>query len=182
MSWTYDPTYQLTNEQRSGSTAYNISYVYDAVGNRTVMVNDGVPTTYAYNAANGLATSQNSAGVTTYTFDADGNLLTTLAPGNQPTTNTWDGESRLTRVALPSGIVDSFTYNGDGQRVQKQDSSGTTNHIWDEQNVLLETDASNAVQSVYTLEPDHYGNLLSQCAGARHQPTCLTPLAQRGNL
>ena len=56
---------------------------------------------------------------------ATGILLTTLAPGNQLTTNTWDGENRLTKVALPSGIVDTFTYNGDGQRVQKQDSTGT---------------------------------------------------------
>ena len=124
VTWSYDPTYQLTNEQRSGPNSYNITYAYDAVGNRTLMVNSGAPTTYAYNAANELATSQASAGVTTYTFDGDGNLLTTLAPGNQLTTNTWDGENRLTKVALPSGIVDTFTYNGDGQRVQKQDSTG----------------------------------------------------------
>ena len=95
---------------------------------------------------NELATSQASAGVTTYTFDGDGNLLTTLAPGNQLTTNTWDGENRLTKVALPSGIVDTFTYNGDGQRVQKQDSTGTTNHVWDGQNIVLETNASNIIQ------------------------------------
>jgi RHS repeat-associated protein len=101
-------------------------------------------------------------GVTTYAFDGDGNLLTTLAPGNQATTNTWDGEDRLTKVALPSGIVDSFTYNGDGQRVQKQDSTGTTNHVWDGQNILLETNASNILQVVYTLEPALYGKLISQ--------------------
>jgi RHS repeat-associated protein len=92
-------------------------------------------------------------------------LLTTLAPGIQLTTNTWDGENRLTKVALPTAIVDSFTYNGDGQRVQKQDSTGTTNHIWDEQNILLETNASNIVQVAYTLEPLVYGNLVSQSRG-----------------
>ena len=100
--------------------------------------------------------------MTTYAFDGDGNLLTTLAPGNQLTTNTWDGENRLTQVALPSAIVDSFTYNGDGQRVQKQDSTGTTNHIWDGQNIMLETNSSNIIQVVYTLEPLLYGNLISQ--------------------
>ena len=31
----YDKTYQLTNEQRSGSNSYNITYTYDPVGNRT---------------------------------------------------------------------------------------------------------------------------------------------------
>ena len=58
--------------------------------------------------------------------------------------------------------MDSFTYNGDGQRVQKQDSTGTTNHVWDGQNILLETNASNIIQVVYTLEPLLYGNLISQ--------------------
>jgi YD repeat-containing protein len=86
VSWSYDPTYQLTNEKRSGPNNYNITYAYDAVGNRTLMVNGGASTTYAYNAANELATSQTSAGLTTYAFDGDGNMLTSLAPGNQLTT------------------------------------------------------------------------------------------------
>jgi RHS repeat-associated protein len=161
----YDPTYQLTNEQRSGANSYNISYTYDPVGNRTVLTNSGALTTNTYNAGNELVTSQASAGVTTSTYDGDGNLLTSLAPGNQLTTNTWDGENRLTLTALPSGIVDSLTYNGDGLRVQKIDSTGTTNHVWDGLNILLETNASNLIQVVYTLEPAIYGNLISQSRG-----------------
>ena len=58
--------------------------------------------------------------------------------------------------------MNTFTYNGDGQRVQKQDSTGTTKHVWDGQNILLETDGSNIIQVVYTLEPTLYGNLISQ--------------------
>ena len=161
----YDPTYQLTNEKRSGANAYNISYSYDPVGNRTLLLNNRAPTTSTYNAGNELVTSQSSAGVTTNTYDGDGNLLTSLAPSGQWTTNTWDGESRLVQVALPSGIVDSFVYDGDGLRVQKQDSTGTTNHIWDGQNILLETNASGVIQVVYTLEPLLYGNLISQSRG-----------------
>jgi len=167
VSWNYDPTYQLTNEQRSGANSYNITYTYDAVGNRTVMVNNGVPTTYTYNAANELATNQGVAGVTTYTFDGCGNLLTSLAPGGQLTTNTWDGESRLTQVALPSGTVDVITYNGDGQRVQKQDLTNTTRLVWDAENVVIETDGANVIQALYTLEPTIYGNVLSQSRGGQ---------------
>ena len=65
-------------------------------------------------------------------------------------------------VRLPSGIVDSFLYNGDGQRVQKQDSTGTTNHVWDEENILLEADASDSIQVVYSLRPLLAGNLVSE--------------------
>ena len=134
-------------------------------GNRTLLLNGGAATTFTYNGADELATTQSSAGVTSFAYDGNGNLLTTHAPGNQWTTNSWDGENRLTRVALPSGIVDSFTYNGDGQRVQKRDSTGTTNHVWDGQNIILETNASNIIQVVYTLEPLLYGNLVSQSRG-----------------
>jgi len=103
--------------------------------------------------------------VTTSTYDRSGNLLTSLAPGNQSTTNTWDGENRLTQVALPTGIVDTFTYNADGRRVQKQDSTGTTKHVWDDEHILVETNGSNTIQVVYTLEPVVYGNLISQSRG-----------------
>ena len=181
VSWTYDPTYQLNYERRSGANSYNITYTYDGVGNRALMVSGGAPTTYSYNAANELATSQTSAGVTTCTYDGNGNLLTTLAPGSQLTTNTWDGENRLLRVALPSGIVDTFTYNGDGLRVEKQDSSGTTKHVWDGQNILLETNASNIIQVVYSLAPEVYGSLISQSAPVWTRSICSTRWVRRGN-
>ena len=166
VTWSYDKTYQLTNEQRSGSNSYNITYTYDPVGNRLVLIEDATRTTSSYDAANELTKSKSNTGlttsITTYTSDAAGNLLTSLAASNQRTTNTWDFENRLTHVALPSAIVDTFTYNGDGQRVQKIDSTGTTKHVWDGQNILLETNASNIIQVVYTLEPEIYGNLISQ--------------------
>ena len=91
--------------------------------------------------------------MTTYTYDLTGNQLVARTPSNQRTTNSWDFENRLTQVALPSGVPNTFSYNGDGQRVQKQDSTGTTKHVWDGQNILLETDGSNIIQVVYTLEP-----------------------------
>src|SRR5262245_48636099 len=37
----------------------------------------------------------------------------------------------------------------------------TTNYIWDEQNYLAEADGSNTIQTVYTNEPEQYGNLIS---------------------
>src|SRR5262245_43274719 len=37
----------------------------------------------------------------------------------------------------------------------------TTNYIWDEQDYLAETDDNNIVQTVYTNEPEQYGNLIS---------------------
>ena len=162
VTWLYDNTYQLTNEQRSGSNSYNITYTYDAAGNRLTQINGGVRTSSTYDAANELTKTQVVAGVTTITFDANGNLLLSRNPSNQRTSYTWDFENRLTQVALPTGVPNTFIYNGDSQRVQKQNSTGTTRQIWDGQNILLETDGSNIIQVVYTFQPELYGNLISQ--------------------
>src|ERR1700687_799638 len=37
----------------------------------------------------------------------------------------------------------------------------TTNYLWDEQNYLAESDATNTINVVYTNEPQQYGNLVS---------------------
>ena len=58
--------------------------------------------------------------------------------------------------------MDTFTYNGDSQRVGKTDQPGTLKYVWDGQNVLIETDASAAIEAVHTLEPALYGNQVSQ--------------------
>ena len=42
------------------------------------------------------------------------------------------------------------------------DSTGTTNHLWDGQNILLEANGSNAINVAYTLEPKLYGNVISE--------------------
>jgi YD repeat-containing protein len=85
--------------------------------------------------------------------DGDGNLLSTSTPSSGTTTYTWDGENRMTA---------GHTYNGDGQLVQE--ASGL-NQVWDGENILLETDGNGSVQAVYTLEPETYGNLISQSRG-----------------
>jgi len=40
----------------------------------------------------------------------------------EATTYSWDYENRLAAVELPSGAISTFTYKGDGLRVQKASS------------------------------------------------------------
>jgi RHS repeat-associated protein len=164
VTWSYDPTYQLTNERRSGANSYNITYMYDLTGNRTFMIDGGARTTYTVNAGNQLVTAKAAGGTTSYSFDANGNLILTNAPGGR-TSNAWDVSNRLTQVILPSGIRNSFQYAGDGKRVMKQDSTGTTKSVWDLENVLEETDGSNVTQVIYTMGLSQYGELISQRRG-----------------
>jgi len=56
------------------------------------------------------------------------------------------------------------------KRRQAEDSNGLTKFLNDMENVLLETDNGGATQVAYTLEPQIYGNLISQRrAGATSQ-------------
>jgi len=45
VTWSYDNTFRLTREQRSGANAYDITYTYDPVGNRLTQVSSGAATT-----------------------------------------------------------------------------------------------------------------------------------------
>jgi len=140
---------------------YHVTHTYDPVGNRLLKNDSGARTTYVYDAANQLARSEDSSGTTTFTSDATGTLALQEAPDGR-TTYTWDIENRLTCVWLPSGIRNTMVYNADGLRVRKDDSAGTSKLVWDAENILLETDAADATQALYTLQPATFGNLLSQ--------------------
>jgi RHS repeat-associated protein len=164
VSWSYDKSYQLVRERRSGTTyGYDTTYAYDPGGNRTLKIDSGARTTTTLDAANQLVKSVASAGTTTFAFDANGNQRLSIAPaGGGTTTNTWDFENRLTKVQLPSGIVNTFTFNADNQRVEVQDSTGTAKQIYDGEKVALETDQTNSTQVVFTSSPGLYGGTVSQ--------------------
>jgi len=162
VTWSYDEAYQLTREQRSGSNAYDITYTYDGLGNRLNKIEGGATTTYAYDAANELLTTEDASGLTTFTYDANGNTIGEVRPNADRVTYTWDVENHLTKVELPSAVVNTITLDGDGKRRRIEDSAGLRNIVWDSENILVETDSNNATAAAYTMEPEVYGNLVSQ--------------------
>lgn len=161
VTWSYDKTYQLIREQRSGDNSYYVTHTYDPAGNRSVKNENGSCTTFTYDTANQLETSLDNSGTTTYTYDSTGNLTVQNAPIGR-TTHTWDAENHLIIVKTPDNIVNTMTYRADGLRVAKQDSTGTSKFIWDGKNILHETDSNGTTQATYTLQSFEYGNLLSQ--------------------
>jgi RHS repeat-associated protein len=126
------------------------------------MLTGGVITTYTCDAANQLNSSQDNTGTTNFSYDANGNQALQIAVGGGRTTNTWDYETRLTKVILPGGTRNTFVYDADSKRVLKQDSTGTTKLIWDLLSTLEETDGNDATQVVYTHGPTGYGGLFSR--------------------
>ena len=89
ITWSYDPTYQLVNEDYGGGTgagdpsaAYNTTYTYDPAGNRSLLDATGVITTTTYDAGDQIIlmlADVVSPNTSTYTYDAAGNVTSILA-------------------------------------------------------------------------------------------------------
>ncbi|MFO0948557.1 MAG: hypothetical protein U1D30_21975 [Planctomycetota bacterium] len=70
------------------------------------------------------------------------------------------------------GIEYEDAYDADGKRFREKLTVGgieqyVRKYVWDFENVLLETNGSNITQTIYTLEPAHFGNLVSKRAVRR---------------
>ena len=125
------------------------SFAYDPVGNRTTggsVVNSG----------NQLTADSNFG----YQYDDNGNLTrkTLLATGNF-TAYTYDAENRLTKVeefaaGNPTPAATStYRYDGLGRRIEKIANGQTKRYIYDGEDILLEYDGANVLQTRYTHGP-----------------------------
>jgi RHS repeat-associated protein len=146
LTWSYDNTYRLTQEQIANDSIGNngtVSYTLDPVGNRT-------------------QTSSSITGISstpTINFDSDDLMLGGIESydANGNTTNTgsrsfaYDSENHL--VSMGSGAV-SILYDGDGNRVAKTVGGVTTNYLVDGLNPtgyaqVIEEVAAGTVQREY---------------------------------
>jgi YD repeat-containing protein len=92
----YDLNSQLTDFTRSVTLASNTTsaFTFDASGNRSKLVKDGVTTNYTINNLNEYATI---TGIAAPTYDDNGNLLT-YDDGAGTATFTYDSSNRLTKA------------------------------------------------------------------------------------
>lgn len=121
-----------------GPAAYWHSYRYDAIGNRTELVEHVTPagvrdTTYTVPAgAHRLtATSAVDAGGThtrAFSYDASGNTLTRTAASGGTQTLTWDAEGHVATSRDATGTT-SYLYDVDGGRLLRKDPTGTTLYL-----------------------------------------------------
>jgi RHS repeat-associated protein len=138
-NYSYDPLYELTQVTQGASTTE--SYSYDAVGNR--LSSSGVPN-YSYNASNEL--TANSLG--SYTYDANGNTLSD-ASGK---TYTWDFENRMASAVVPGSGTVTFKYDPFGRRIEKSSWTGTTNYLYDVDNLVEGLNSVGAIVAAYVHE------------------------------
>ncbi len=162
-SWTYDASGQLRREQRNGSGSFDVTHLYDPVGNRTLMIDSGIRTTATFDAANELLVERTNSARTTYQYDANGNT-TRKDTGSALTIYRWDVRNRMT-AAQPVSTPVTSTYDGSGKRVKKEVAANTKQFLYDFENLLSEADGSGNVEREYTSTVEQYGELLSAYSG-----------------
>jgi len=124
-----------------------IRWTYDAVGNRLTEARPSATTTYTYDAADEMT----AAGSTTHTYDQNGNETTAGLR-----TFSYNLANRLSSTTS-AGTTTSYSYDGDGNRLQATSGGQSTNYVWDRNRVVtqlaLERDGSGALLRRYI-----YGN------------------------
>lgn len=109
-TFAYDDRGRLILETKAGGA--QLSYGYDAAGNRTSMTTPQGTTTYTYDALNRLQTVTDDTGSTAYAYDAVGNLASTIYPNGTTTAYAYDDLNRLVSMENtgPGGLLSSYTY------------------------------------------------------------------------
>ena len=137
-------TYDLANEvvqvdKTDGTNVLTSTYTtYDADGNVSKQT-DGLhrDTVYSYDALNHKVSVEDPLHrVTHYQYDALGNMKTVTDPQSPARTATYsyDAGNELTGIAYDDGQtpgVSNIQYDGDGQRTQMTDGTGTSAWTWD---------------------------------------------------
>lgn len=113
-SYGYDDANRLTAITYSDGKTPDVSYHYDADGQRTSMTDGTGTTSYGYDSLNRLTSSANGAGATVvYDYDLAGRLTSLTYPNGKTVTRAYDDAGRLSAVADWLGNTTSFNHDPD---------------------------------------------------------------------
>lgn len=160
-------------EEEYGETVNNTNslslkkrHSYDRFGNRiseekTDYENSPTVTniTYTYDLANRMQsrteTSSNNSSQTCYTYDLSGNLISTQETQNnggvqssETTVYAYDAMNRTSSITK-NGTVTSFAYDENNRRISKSSGTQCTLFVWNNDQLLFETNAENYSQNNY---------------------------------
>jgi len=133
VAYAYDAAGNLTSELQDGIASLSLAYEYDALNRLVSEERDGVRVEYAYDAAGNRTAMTDAQGRRSYTYDAADQLLSA-------------GEA-------------VFTYDANGNQVARTDASGTYTLAYDDRNLLVEI--INPAGESTTYAYDAYGLLVA---------------------
>jgi RHS repeat-associated protein len=148
----YDATGQLTRGVFTSTNAaianQDLTYEYDAAGNRVRTIVNGVTDTVTTNNLNQYTQSGNTA----YRYDADGNLLEKQT-GNQLWKYSYDDQSRLIKVVDSTNNITQYEYDVFSNRSATIYNGTRTEYLVDPSglgDVVGEYDGSGGLVASYT--------------------------------
>ena len=118
----------------------DLTYEYDAAGNRTKTIFNGAVDDYTTNGLN----QYTAVDGTTYDYDANGNLVSMTQSG-QTTTYTYNDQNELVEVSGPSGTT-TYTYDALGNVVSTTADGVTTNYVIDP--LAISTSATGPLSAI----------------------------------
>ena len=143
----------------------NITYAYNAAGNRTSMTDGLGSTAYTYDALNRLTQVAGPNGTLTYAYDLNNNRTGVTYPGGNTVISAYDAADRLTSVTDWGSRVTTYSYDNANRLTNIQYPNGVqAAHAYDIADRLLsivQTHATNGTITSATYTLDNVGNRLT---------------------
>jgi RHS repeat-associated protein len=130
----YDPAYRLLTAE-SNENIHDLTYSYDAVGNRLTKTANGSEQHYIYGAANRLdavrLNSTTGSQVYRFEYDANGSMVKKYDNNDQPLMNIVYDQRRLASVMNVSNPANdlAFQYDANIYRIEKENSTDTKKYF-----------------------------------------------------
>jgi len=170
--YNYDELHRLTYEKKYNSSnqlLYSYDYTYDAVGNRTSMVNfngsQTITTNYIYNSLNQLM-QRSKGGSYSYTYDDNGNMINESL-GVDLRLFEYNLDDRMTQAIINEEDEYGFEYELGGKLLLKTYTDGSQRkYYYDGIRVILEktkpAQGSWTTSKVYTLGGGDIGFIIGE--------------------
>ena len=149
------------------ATDGDVSYTYDAAGNRMTRTEDGETITYTLGVGDRLASWNGGS----YTYDVAGNV-TRIDRNGRPTLDlTWNSQYQLVSVSTNGVFAEGYAYDALCRRVSTTTQEGTMRHVYDNNwQVIADLDEDGDVVASYTWG-DGIDNLLAvKVGGSTYYP------------
>ena len=162
----FDRVYAYDGLDRLASDG-DVTYTYDAAGNRMTRTEDGETVTYTLGVGDRLASWTGGS----YTYDFAGNVTRIERDGMPTLELVWNSQYQLVSVATNGVFAEGYAYDALGRRASTTTLEGTTRHVYDDKwQVIADLDEHNNVIASYTWG-DGIDNLLAvNVGGASYHP------------
>ena len=155
MSQSSQRTYAYDDFDRLASDG-DVTYTYDAAGNRMTRTENGETITYTLGIGDRLASYGRAASPRppqggAYTHDIAGNVTRIERDGRPTLDLAWNSQYQLVSVSTNGVFAEGYTYDALGRRVSTTTAEGTTRHVYDNNwQCIADIDENGDVIASYT--------------------------------